>query len=119
MEDTVQRAIAIVGVGAILPDAPSAPAFWENLKQGRYSISNVSPERWDPALYYDADPKAPDKSYSKIGGFVRAYDWDPVRWKLPIPPRVADAMDETQKWAIAAAREALQSYGWPERRAGH
>ena len=72
MEDTVQRAIAVVGVGAILPDAPSAPAFWENVRQGRYSISNVSPGRWDPALYYDADPKAPDKTYSKIGGFVRA-----------------------------------------------
>ena len=72
MEDTAHRAIAIVGVGAILPDAPNAPAFWENLKRGRYSISEVTPDRWDPALYYDADPKAPDKSYSKIGGFVRA-----------------------------------------------
>ena len=115
MEDTAHRAIAIVGVGAILPDAPTAPAFWENLKRGRYSISEVTPDRWDPALYYDADPKAPDKSYSKIGGFVRAYDWDPTQWKLPVPPRVAAAMDETQKWAVAATRAALQSYGWPDR----
>ena len=115
MEDTAHRAIAIVGVGAILPDAPSAPAFWENVKRGRYSISEVNPDRWDPALYYDADPKAPDKSYSKIGGFVRAYDWDPTQWKLPVPPRVAAAMDETQKWAVAATRAALQSYGWPDR----
>ena len=30
MDDTAARAIAIVGVGAILPDAPSAPAFWRN-----------------------------------------------------------------------------------------
>ncbi len=39
MENTSYRAIAIVGVGAILPDAPNAPAFWENVKNGRYSIS--------------------------------------------------------------------------------
>ncbi len=115
MEDTGHRAIAIVGAGAILPDAPSALAFWENLKRGRYSISDVVPDRWDPALFYDPDPKAPDMSYSKIGGFVRAYEWDPAQWKLPVPPRVAEAMDETQKWAIAATRQALLSYGWPER----
>ena len=35
MSDTVQRAIAIVGVGAILPDAPTAPAFWQNIKNKR------------------------------------------------------------------------------------
>jgi acyl transferase domain-containing protein len=115
MEDTARRAIAIVGVGAILPDAPDAPAFWENLKRGRYSISEVTPDRWDPAFYYDPDPKAPDKSYSKLGGFVRDYEWDPARWKLPVPPRVAEGMDEAQKWAVAATREALRSYGWPER----
>ncbi len=51
--------IAIVGVGAILPDAPDVAAFWANLEHGRYSISDVQPDRWDPALYYDADPKAP------------------------------------------------------------
>ena len=29
MENTAYRAIAIVGVGAILPDAPNVPAFWK------------------------------------------------------------------------------------------
>ena len=71
MENTSYRAIAIVGAGAILPDAPNVPAFWENVKNGRYSISEVTPDRWDPALYYDADHSAPDKTYSKIGGWVR------------------------------------------------
>ena len=43
MEDTANRAIAIVGAGAILPDAPNVAAFWENVKTGRYSITEVSP----------------------------------------------------------------------------
>ena len=115
MEDTASRAIAIVGLGAILPDAASAPAFWENVKAGRYSISEVTKERWDPDLYYDPDPHAPDKTYSRIGGFVRSYEWDPVKWKLGIPPRVAEAMDGAQKWAVAGTREALLSYGYPGR----
>ena len=115
MEDTAYRAIAIVGVGAVLPDAPNAPAFWENIKNGRYSISEVTPERWDPALYYDSNPSAPDKTYSKIGGWVREFVWDPIKWHLPIPPRVVDAMDGAQKWAIACTREALEDYGYPKR----
>ena len=115
MEDTAHRAMAIVGVGAVLPDAPNAKKFWENIKQGRYSISEVAPDRWDPALFYDADPSAPDKTYSKIGGWVREFPWDPMAWKLPIPPRVAEAMDDAQKWAIACTREALEDYGYPKR----
>ena len=115
MESTAHRAIAIVGAGAVLPDARDVAAFWENVKKGRYSISDVDPERWDPALYYDPDPTAPDKTYSKIGGWVREFTWDPMKWKLAIPPRVVDAMDGAQKWAIACVREVLLDYGHPQR----
>jgi acyl transferase domain-containing protein/NAD(P)-dependent dehydrogenase (short-subunit alcohol dehydrogenase family) len=115
MESTAHRAIAIVGAGAILPDAPDVPTFWENIKQSRYSVTDVDPERWDPKLYYDPDPKAPDKSYSKIGGWVREYAWEPMKWHLAVPPRVVDAMDGAQKWAIACTHEALEDYGYPKR----
>ena len=114
-EDTAYRAIAIVGAGAILPDAANVAAFWENVKTGRYSITEVTPDRWDPAFYYDPDHSAPDKTYSKIGGWVREQVWDPLKWHLAIPPRVTDAMDQAQKWAIAASREALLDYGYPNR----
>jgi acyl transferase domain-containing protein len=115
MEDTAGRAVAIVGTGAILPDAPNVAAFWQNVKTGRYSITEVAPDRWDPARYYDADPSAPDKTYSKIGGWVREYEWDPIKWRMAVPPRVVDAMDEAQKWAIACTRQALEDYGYPQR----
>ncbi|HEY6939049.1 MAG TPA: beta-ketoacyl synthase N-terminal-like domain-containing protein, partial [Terriglobales bacterium] len=115
MENTAHRAIAIVGAGAVLPDAPNVPAFWENVKSGRYSISEVQPDRWDPELYYDSNPSAPDKTYSKIGGWIREYPWEPMKWRLAVPPRVVDAMDVAQKWAIACTREALEDYGYPKR----
>ena len=115
MEPTANRAIAIVGLGAVLPDAANVSAFWNNVKTGRYCISEVSPERWDPALYFDEDHSAPDKTYSKIGGWVRDFEWDPMKWRMPIPPRVVDAMDMAQLWAIACTREALEDYGYPKR----
>ena len=80
---------------------PDAATFWANIKSGRYSISDVPPERWDPELYYDPDPHAPDKTYSRIGGWVRDFPWEPLAWKLPIPPAVSAQMDDGQKWAVA------------------
>jgi acyl transferase domain-containing protein/acyl carrier protein/NAD(P)-dependent dehydrogenase (short-subunit alcohol dehydrogenase family) len=115
MKATAHKAIAIVGVGAVLPDAPNAPAFWKNVKEARYSITQVRKDRWDADLYYDSDPKAPDKTYSRIGGWVREWEWDPMKWRIAIPPRVAASMDLTQKWAVIAAREAIADYGYPAR----
>lgn len=37
-----------------------------------------------------------------------------MKWHLPIPPRVAEAMDEAQKWAISCTRAALEDYGRAE-----
>jgi len=114
-KDPYQDAVAIVGVGAVMPDAGDAPTFWSNIKAGRYSIGDVPPGRWDPDLYYDPDRSAPDRTYSRIGGFVRDFEWAPFDWKLPIPPRVGQAMDRAQKWAIVATRQALSDFGYPER----
>src|ERR1035437_4389938 len=115
MTDPLDKTVAIVGVSAIMPDAPDAAAFWRNVREGRYSISEVGPDRWDPDLYYDPDPAAPEKTYSKIGGWVRDWDWNPLGWKLPMPPKVSDAMDGAQKWAVACTRMALADAGWPDR----
>ncbi len=101
---------AIIGVSAVLPDAPDATAFWANIAGSRYSISEVDPERWDPALYY-AEEAAPDKTYSKIGGWCRDWEWDPMGWRMPIPPKVSEAMDDSQKWAVNCTRELLADHG--------
>ncbi|MGZ6572977.1 MAG: beta-ketoacyl synthase N-terminal-like domain-containing protein [Solirubrobacteraceae bacterium] len=55
-------AVAIIGVGAILPDARDADTFWANVRGGHYAITDVDRQRWDPALYYDPDPRAPEKT---------------------------------------------------------
>ncbi|GIL15579.1 MAG: hypothetical protein BroJett039_07520 [Chloroflexota bacterium] len=107
------KPIAIVGVGAILPDAFNVTEFWNNLIEGRYSITETPSDRWSILDYYDPDPNAPDKTYSKIGGWVRGFEFD---WKkFKIPPRVAQAMDIGQQWAVTIAAQALEDYGYPRR----
>ncbi len=116
MDENEKKAIAVVGVGAVLPDALDARAFWRNLKAGKYSIREVPADRWDPAYYYDPDPKAPNKTYCKIGSWVQGFEFNPIKMGIPIPPRVIAAMDPAQQWAIEASWQALQDYGYPNRR---
>ena len=85
MTSSAERAVAIVGIGAILPDAPDATAFWANVRDGHYSISDVDPARWDPALYYDADPKAPDKTYSDDRRLGARVGLEPARLEAADP----------------------------------
>jgi malonyl CoA-acyl carrier protein transacylase len=107
--------IAIVGLGAIMPDAQGVNKFWQNILDSTISISEVPASRWLPGLYYHPDRKVLDKSYSKIGSFVQQYTFEPLQWKIPIPPNVQKAMDHPQKWAIACTHQALLDYGYPQR----
>ncbi len=109
------KPVAVVAFGAILPDAPDASIFWRNILNSTYSISKVPDARWQSDLYYDPDPRVPDKTYSNIGGFVKDYAFEPLKWRIPIPPLVQQAMDHSQKWGIATTRQMLMQYGVPER----
>ena len=109
------KAVAVVGLGAVLPDANNVQVFWENLRKGHYSIRDVPSGRWDTELYYDPDPAAPDKTYTKIGAWVSGFEFNPFELGIPIPPRVLKSIDPVQQWAMAACRQALDDYGFPKR----
>ncbi|MFH0825918.1 MAG: beta-ketoacyl synthase N-terminal-like domain-containing protein, partial [Pseudomonadota bacterium] len=102
--------IAIVGIGLTLPGSDSPESFWEQIIQGRSGIMQVPPERWgNRDYYYDPDPKIPDKTYSRIGGFVTELGFDPISFR--IPPSVAQKMDRTQQMAVVGTAKALADAG--------
>jgi len=115
MEETIEvehdrEPIAVVGIGLRYPGSASPTEFWEQILSGRSGIVEVPTERWgNPDLYYDANPKAPDKSYSKIGGFLQGFSFDPLAYR--IPPAVARKMDRTQQLAVVCVAEALRDAG--------
>ena len=53
--------VAIVGIGCRFPGGRGKDAYWRLLAEGRCSIGDVPPERWDKDAYYDPDPSAPFK----------------------------------------------------------
>ena len=110
-----QKPIAIVGIGAIMPDAPNTKLFWENILKAHYSIKDVPPDRWDANLYYNSDASVPDKSYTKIGAWVTGFQFNPLQMRIPIPPTVQAQMDMTQQWGIVTSHQAMADYGYPQR----
>ncbi|QDG49702.1 SDR family NAD(P)-dependent oxidoreductase [Persicimonas caeni] len=105
-----RKAIAIVGIGARMPKAQSAPAFWQNILDGVYAIEEVPRDRWNPDLYFDADRDAPDKTYSKIGGWITDFEFGRKKYRLP--PLVVRSMDPTQTLCLEAVHEALDDSGY-------
>lgn len=102
--------IAVVGIGLRFPGSDTPAKFWEQIVSGRNGIVDVPPDRWgNPDLYYDPDPKAPDKTYSRIGGFLTDFQFDPLKYR--IPPSVAKQMDLTQQMAIACVGDAIEDAG--------
>ena len=60
--------IAVIGMGCRFPGGADTPErFWENLKNGVDSISDVPADRWDADAYYDPDPDKPGKTHIRQG----------------------------------------------------
>ncbi len=106
--------IAIIGLGCRLPRCASAAQLWDNLIAGFSGIVEVPEARWAPALYWDPDKSAIDKTYAKIGGFVTDFTFNPKRFR--IPPSVARLVDPIQQMALEAAADALDDAGYGDSR---
>jgi acyl transferase domain-containing protein/NAD(P)-dependent dehydrogenase (short-subunit alcohol dehydrogenase family)/acyl carrier protein len=105
--------IAIIGLGGIFPGAKNIPAYWDNIINKVDSIIEVPKDRWDWKIFYSEDRKAEDKTYSKIGGFITEFDFEPL--KVRIPPLIAKQMDTVQQLAVTATSEALKDAGYDKK----
>jgi acyl transferase domain-containing protein/NAD(P)H-dependent flavin oxidoreductase YrpB (nitropropane dioxygenase family)/NADP-dependent 3-hydroxy acid dehydrogenase YdfG len=102
--------VAIVGIGCLLPDAQTPDTLWRNLLDQVHSIREMPPERWDWRLYYDPDPEARDKIYSKWGGFIDPLPFDPLHFG--IPPTSLSSISLPQLLALEVTRRALWDAGY-------
>jgi NAD(P)H-dependent flavin oxidoreductase YrpB (nitropropane dioxygenase family) len=112
-DDIPDDAVAIVGMGCILPDADSVGQFWQNLLARRCSIRKVPERLWRLDLYYDPSGEDRERSASSLGAFVEGFERDPVKFR--IPPVTAESIDDIQFYALEAARQALEDAGYFDR----
>ncbi len=101
--------IAIIGASCFLPAAQNPEQYWKNLLDQVNAITEIPPARFDWRLYFDPDPAAEDKIYSRWGGFLGEVEFDPVRYG--IPPRSLKSIALSQLLALEAARRAIDDAG--------
>ncbi|HEU4535974.1 MAG TPA: beta-ketoacyl synthase N-terminal-like domain-containing protein, partial [Polyangiaceae bacterium] len=110
-------AIAIIGMGAYLPRSEDLRAFWRHLIAGRDLVEEVPASRWDYRPWFDPNPGATNKTYSKWGSFVDDVDkFDPQFFG--IAPRVADWMDPQVRLLLQCAQQTFEDAGVVGRVAG-
>ncbi|GET43761.1 polyketide synthase [Microseira wollei NIES-4236] len=111
LEQAKTEPIAIIGMGCRFPGGADNPeAFWQLLRNGVDAIAEVPSDRWNLDAYYDSNPDALGKMYTRHGGFV-----DPLREFDPlffgISPREAVSLDPQQRWLLETSWEALENAG--------
>ena len=99
--------VAIVAMDCIMPDSSTLNRFWEILFTGQDVIQEVSPERWDPNLYFSTDRTSTDHVYSKWGGFLPPISFDPI--KLGIPPVSLKRIEPLQILTLELVRRLFDS----------
>lgn len=103
--------IAIIGIHGRYPDAEDLNAFWENLLQGKDSITVIPEERWKLAGFYNENRRNKGTSYGKWGGFLRGIDeFDGLFFH--ISPREAETMDPQERLFLETAWGALEDAGY-------
>jgi len=105
--------VAIVGMAAVAPGAGDVRRFWGNTLNEFDAITEVPPDRWDWRLYYDADPKAPDKIVSRWGGFVPDVPFDPLAYGMP--PSSLPSIEPLHLLLLEAVRAAVEDAGYKDR----
>lgn len=103
--------IAIVGLGCRFAGAPDALAYWDMTREGRDGFGPVPPDRWSHDQFFDANPRATDKSYAPNGGFIEDIRSFPAL-HFGIPPRRVEVMDPQQRFSIEVALQAIQDAGY-------
>ncbi|MEU9081084.1 SDR family NAD(P)-dependent oxidoreductase [Streptomyces sp. NPDC048357] len=108
--------IAIVGMACAYPGAPDLAAYWAMVLAGTDAVTEVPAERWDPELYYDADPaRAGERTPSRWGGFLGPVPFDALAHG--IPPASLAGIEPVQLLALEISARALGDAGYGRERA--
>jgi acyl transferase domain-containing protein/acyl carrier protein len=112
LEAAQHEPIAIIGMACRFPGGANNPAqYWEILKNGVDTITEVPASRGNWNDYYDSDPEVPGKMYTTKGGFldIPIYDFDATFFK--IAPKEAHSLDPQQRLLLEVSWEALENAG--------
>jgi len=102
--------IAVIGIDCRFPGAGDAAQFWDNLAGGVNSIREVPAERFDWRTYF-GDPREPNRTSSKWGGFIDDVDKFDNDF-FHVSPTEAELMDPQQRLMLELCWGCLEDAGY-------
>jgi acyl transferase domain-containing protein/NAD(P)-dependent dehydrogenase (short-subunit alcohol dehydrogenase family) len=102
--------LAIIGIGCLFPKSEDKTAYWTTIREGVDAITEIPESHWRITDYFDQDPKSPDRTYGKRGGFLSEVPFNPMQFN--IPPNAIEAIDTSQLLGLIAAGQALKDAGY-------
>ncbi len=96
--------VAIVGMAGVFPGAEDVAGYWATVLAGVDAVTEVPPERWDPAVY---------PGLAHWGGFLPDVPFDALVYG--IPPAALASIEPVQLLALEVAARALGNAGYARR----
>lgn len=104
-------AVAIIGMSGRYPGAADLDRYWANLEQGKNSIREVPPSRWDMRRYYDPRRQQKEKIYCKWMGALEDIETFDAFFFM-VPPSEAELMDPQQRIFLEEGYKAFEDAGY-------
>jgi len=105
-ESADDRAIAVIGMGCIVPGADELAQFWNLVQSGTDLKSQPPGDRWSQ----QSRERASREGYTPLGGFIENYEYD---WrKHRVPPKQVQEADPLQFMFLDASEKALADAGY-------
>ena len=103
--------IAVIGMGCRLPGGVGNPQqLWQLLQNGENVITDMVDERWNGDEFFDPDPDAVGKLYTKANGLVKDVDQFDAEF-FGITPMEATLMEPQQRLLLETNWDALENAG--------
>jgi len=111
MGNNSEKLVAIVGMGCRFPGSSNnVEQFWDILKSGKDTISDIPQDRWSIEEYYHGNKQVKGKSHAKRGGFIDRFDQFDAKF-FGINAREADQIDPQQRQMLEIVWEAFEDAG--------
>ncbi|PRQ04170.1 Phthiocerol synthesis polyketide synthase type I PpsC [Enhygromyxa salina] len=103
-------AIAVVGMACRFPGADSVADLWSMLLASTDAVGPIPSSRFDIEPWYDPDPDAPGRTYTREAGLIDEVDAFDLGY-FRISPREAQTMDPQQGLLLEVSVSALEDSG--------
>src|SRR4051794_2128528 len=111
MKRSQREPIAIIGIGCRFPGGADGPdVFWQMLHDGVDAVQEIPRDRWDIDKYYDPNPDALGKMYTRWAACLNRVDEFEPQF-FGIAPRETPHMDPQQRLILEVSWEALEHAG--------